>query len=214
MEGYTNIDIRGVKLDKKADIRSLEWECGVVNEIRLHHVFEHFSRVVAVALMIRWVGWLKMQGTLIIEVPDFGASIKEWEDKPELEQWAILRHLTGDQSQKWGFHKELWTPERMSELFEMMGLSGMQLKRARWPHYPNLCNFTLSGDKRLNKSRKELFLAGKNFLRYSMVSDSEKATFNIWVEQMRGMVYDNEYPFGICPCNNTQKAVVPNSMPE
>lgn len=67
--GYVNIDhpsdqhnvMRSVA-DIQADVRHLDFPDGSIDEIRLHHVFEHFPRVVALALLIRWHRWLKVGG--------------------------------------------------------------------------------------------------------------------------------------------------------
>jgi predicted SAM-dependent methyltransferase len=57
--------------DVEADIVSLDCPPDAVAEIRLHHVFEHFERAVALALLVRWYEWLSPGGVLTIETPDF-----------------------------------------------------------------------------------------------------------------------------------------------
>ena len=79
LEGYQNIDYLPSKhtvqtkgrADEYADIRELAYAPASVEEIRLHHVFEHFTRPVALALLTAWNAWLEPGGTLRIEVPDF-----------------------------------------------------------------------------------------------------------------------------------------------
>jgi len=78
LEGYVNIDfpsnektIAKVKADLYQDIRELEYKDGSIEEIRSHHLFEHFSRVEALKLLLKWQRWLKIEGKLIIETPDF-----------------------------------------------------------------------------------------------------------------------------------------------
>ncbi|MBU1349519.1 MAG: hypothetical protein ABII99_02395 [Patescibacteria group bacterium] len=84
LEGYVNIDfppefhtIQNKSVaDKYANIFELKYKKDSIEEIRLHHVFEHFERAVALALIAGWRSWLKKNGVLRIEVPDFKMKIK------------------------------------------------------------------------------------------------------------------------------------------
>jgi predicted SAM-dependent methyltransferase len=66
LEGYVNIDFpvsedtlqKDNVADLHAGILGLRYPVGSVEEIRLHHVFEHFSRPVACALLASWFSWL------------------------------------------------------------------------------------------------------------------------------------------------------------
>jgi FkbM family methyltransferase len=78
LPGYVNIDypseyhnVMKVRPELAADITTLTFPPRCVDEVRLHHVFEHFNRVVALGLLIRWQRWLKSDGRLLIETPDF-----------------------------------------------------------------------------------------------------------------------------------------------
>ncbi len=83
ISGYINIDyppsehnLAPVKADVYADARSLDFPARSVDEIRLHHVFEHFNRVAALGMPIKWHKWLKVGGKLHIETPDLIGSAK------------------------------------------------------------------------------------------------------------------------------------------
>jgi len=39
-----------------------------LDEIRSHHLFEHFDRAHALALLIRWHGWLRPGGALTVDL--------------------------------------------------------------------------------------------------------------------------------------------------
>ncbi len=78
LDGYVNIDypasehsVMRVKADRYADIRTLTYPDNSVDEIRMHHMFEHFERGEALQLLLRWRRWLKPGGILLIETPDF-----------------------------------------------------------------------------------------------------------------------------------------------
>ena len=61
LNGYINIDypesehnhIKPI-CDRYEDITKLSFDEGSIDEIRLHHVFEYFGRVQALALLIKW----------------------------------------------------------------------------------------------------------------------------------------------------------------
>ena len=71
LEGYTNVDYppsehsvqQSIKADLFCDLATLRYAAGSVDEIRLHHVFEHFPRPAALALLCRWRDWLVPGGT-------------------------------------------------------------------------------------------------------------------------------------------------------
>jgi predicted SAM-dependent methyltransferase len=58
LEGYVNIDlpqsehtVRKAKVDVYADVRTLSYPVGSVDEVRSHHLLEHFSRQEALLLL-------------------------------------------------------------------------------------------------------------------------------------------------------------------
>lgn len=78
-EGYVNIDYplteHSVQQTSVADelhnLFDLRYKKETIDEVRLHHVFEHFSRAQACAMLAAWNSWLKPGGIVHIEVPDF-----------------------------------------------------------------------------------------------------------------------------------------------
>ena len=85
LEGYINIDlppeahtVREARVDVEADVRELDCPAGSVDEIRSHHLLEHFSRQEALLLLARWHKWLKIGGLLHVETPDFEESAKKF----------------------------------------------------------------------------------------------------------------------------------------
>jgi predicted SAM-dependent methyltransferase len=84
MEGYINIDYPSSEhtiqqtsvADEFHNLYELKYSAQSIEEIRLHHVFEHFERMSACAFMAAWNSWLKLGGILRIEVPDFETTFK------------------------------------------------------------------------------------------------------------------------------------------
>ena len=101
-DGYVNVDYqpsehtvqRRIAADLFADITTLDLPDLTVDEVRLHHVFEHFNRPSALALLIRWHRWLKTGGRLHIETPDLMGNAElllsdlSWKTK-----MALVRHI-------------------------------------------------------------------------------------------------------------------------
>ena len=68
--GYTTIDIEPASNpDIVGDFRTMNFSG--IEEIRNHHLLEHFDRCEAIDILKLWHQWLKKGGTLIVETPDF-----------------------------------------------------------------------------------------------------------------------------------------------
>jgi len=194
--GYINVDyppseheIMNVKADVFADITKLYLPDNSVDEIRLHHVFEHFSRVGALALLIRWHQWLKVGGELYIETPDFEGSAKtflsatKWKVKT-----GVIRHLAGDQVSSWGYHIDHWFPERFEQTFEKLGFINIKTKSESWKHEPYLSNVHAVGVKSRDMTIQQLLEAADELLWDSTVAQSEAPSHEAWKRQLREIV--------------------------
>ena len=78
LEGYVNVDlpqegqtVMNAKADIYQDIRTLQYQENSVDEIRNHHLLEHFTRQEALKLLLQWRNWLKPGGVLFVETTDF-----------------------------------------------------------------------------------------------------------------------------------------------
>ena len=126
-EGYINIDYppseHTVQIkagaDIFADIMELDFPDCSVDEVRLHHVFEHFNRSTALGLLVRWHRWLKVGGRLHIETPDLVGNAKLLlSDLPWKVKMAVVRHLAGSHEALWANHIDHWFPERFVRTLE------------------------------------------------------------------------------------------------
>ncbi|TAL69082.1 MAG: methyltransferase domain-containing protein [Bacteroidetes bacterium] len=178
-----------VKADVFADITKLNLSDNTVDEIRLHHVFEHFSRVGALALLIRWHKWLKTGGELYIETPDFEGSAKtflsnnKWNVKT-----GVIRHLAGDQVNSWAYHIDHWFPERFEKTLSKLGFGNIRTKSESWKHEPFLSSVHAVGVKIKDLSIQELLQAADELLWDSTVHESEKPSHEAWKRQLRDIV--------------------------
>ncbi|MFP5223868.1 MAG: methyltransferase domain-containing protein [Acidobacteriota bacterium] len=204
MEGYCNIDyppdrhaVMRPKADAFADIMDLDFAPGSVDEVRMHHVFEHFPRVTALVLLIRFHGWLKTGGRLMIETPDLlGCAERMAGDQSFSVRMGLARHLAGDQSSSWGYHVDHWFPQRFEASLPPLGFDDVRVETGHWDRPPYLANVTATAVKTRQLGLPELVEQAKALLADSMVDPSEKPTLQVWHEQldrlMRGAVLPPE----------------------
>ncbi len=191
--GYVNIDyppsehnVMTIRPDYLADITRLQCPPSSIDEIRLHHVFEHFSRVKALSLLIRWHQWLKIGGVLHIATPDLMGSARNlvanssWKTK-----MGTVRHLSGDQAASWAYHLDHWFPERFEHTLKHLGFERVETSSDNWPQEPYLANVEAVAYKTVNLSEQELIARAESILRESMVADQEEDTFQVWKRQLK-----------------------------
>lgn len=191
-DGYINIDyppsahgIVTVKADIFADVRGLDFPCGSVDEVRLHHVFEHFDRVTALAMLIKWHSWLKIGGKLHIETPDLIGSAKtlisnaSWNTK-----MGAVRHLAGDQAASWAYHIDHWFPDRFKRTLGNLGFDPVDTRSWSWQHEPHLSNVEVIAIKTRNVSIEEQLRCAEELMWESTVAAAERPLLEIWMKQL------------------------------
>jgi predicted SAM-dependent methyltransferase len=189
---YINIDypsekhnILKVKPDIESDILKLNFEKNEIDEIRLHHVFEHFNRVAALGLLIHWTEWLKEGGRIVIETPDLiGCAQTLASDAPYKIKAAITRHLAGDQSAEWGYHIDHWFADRFYKTLTLFGYENIIVQQDKWDHSPYLSNVTVIANKKSEFPRNTLVKAARMLLKDSLVSQTENEAYKIWTSQL------------------------------
>jgi len=153
LDGYINIDfpqsehsVMEVKADVYKDIRELEYEDGSVDEIRTHHMLEHFSRQEALKLLVQWRGWLKPGGLLHIEPPDFEKSVSSYAYAGRRRRFELGRHVFGSQEADWAYHLDFWDAGKFKYVLHKLGFKVIKVRRfsnavaQHLPHVP-LLNF-------------------------------------------------------------------------
>ncbi len=135
LDGYVNVDlptegqtIMEAKADIYQDIRELAYAPGEVDEVRNHHLLEHFSRQEALKLILQWSRWLKTGGRLVIETPDFETAFAKFTDAPIETKFKIARHIFGSQENDWAFHKDWWGKEKFTFVLEKLGFKIVEIK--------------------------------------------------------------------------------------
>jgi hypothetical protein len=200
--GYINIDyapahhqVMQVAADAYGNLLQLNFPAGSVDEIRLHHVFEHFNRVTALSLLIKWHEWLKPGGKLRLETPDLMGSAKNlvapgatWKTKI-----GAARHLAGDQADGWAYHLEHWFPERFEHTLAKLGFEGVETSTRTWNIEPFLANLEVTAQK-VARSRNEQIAAAEELLWESTVAEAERPTFEVWKRQLSGLLKGTTAP--------------------
>jgi predicted SAM-dependent methyltransferase len=194
LDGYRNIDLppaehgvqEGIRPDEYADITSLEYPAGSIEEIRLHHLFEHFDRQTAVRLLIDWHEWLRPAGILRIETPDFKrcawAFLLRRDPQKRLK---LLRHLFGSHEASWAVHREGWYDSKFRLFLETLGYEQVKFKRSHWHGTHNI---TVTARRSSDALPRELLLGrAEDLLRYSLIDDaeSEQRILDIWMANVR-----------------------------
>ena len=204
LEGYVNIDHPPSEhtvqdrlvADRYADITTLMFPSGSIEEVRLHHVFEHFPRQNALALLCRWADWLKVGGTLWIETPDVMSSawalVLPWTSERKRQQ--IVRHLFGSHEAAWAAHWDGWYQTRFQQTLEALGFMDLRFKRTRWGALRNIEVVATRGTRKFSLPDYEGIV--EHLLKPSLVThvskrslhdiaESEKAMLGVWMREWR-----------------------------
>ena len=192
LKGYVNIDYPSSEhtvqhqsvADRLADISQLTFPLSSVEEVRLHHVFEHFRRPQISAMVACWNSWMVNDGVLHIEVPDLGRIARVFANPfSSIEARAVAeRHLFGSHEAAWAAHYEGYDEKLMNFLLSTFGFQVTKIKRWRWRGTHNIHVFA----KKVAplESKEAATVAGKKFLSAFMVDKTpgELEMLNVWME--------------------------------
>lgn len=137
LDGYINIDfpqsehsVIDVKADVYKDIRELEYKDGSVDEVRTHHMLEHFSRQEALKLLLQWRRWLRSGGLLYLETPDFERCVKSYIYAGRRRRFELGRHIFGSEEAKWAYHLDFWDAGKFRYVLKKLGFVNIKVKRS------------------------------------------------------------------------------------
>lgn len=199
LEGYINIDYPPTEhtvqtnsvADFFADFVALNFPKQTVDEVRLHHVFEHFDRPTALALLCKWHRWLKIGGTLIIETPDFEASLELIQSHKHSykEKQAVLRHIFGSHEAEWATHRDGWYQEKFTHVLTTLGFEDIKFDNSQWQM---TCNITVITIKKSEFDDNKLSATAKYLLEESLIdhSPSEEQINKVWFKNFERIFHD------------------------
>lgn len=192
IDGYVNIDFplnnhsvqKKSVADKHMDLLLLSYKKNEIDEIRLHHVFEHFMRPTACALIASWHSWLKTGGIVRIEVPDLqksGSIITSFFTSKKAKMKSI-RHIFGSHEADWAIHCEGYTPKTLVKLLEMFSFKVHRIVKSKWA---GTYNFEVIAEKLdYNYSIEEYKVIAEKYLESYLVDygNSELDLLKIWMQ--------------------------------
>jgi predicted SAM-dependent methyltransferase len=194
LDGYHNIDLppehhgiqEGIRPDEYADITRLDYPPESVDEIRLHHVFEHFDRPTAIRLLIDWRGFLRPDGVLRIETPDFKRCAQVFVvRRSPAARMKLLRHMFGSHEAGWAVHKDGWYAARFRSHLEALGYERLSFEQSHWQGVFSITVTARRGPDEI--SRSALLARTEQLLRQSLIDDgaTEMELLDTWMQAIR-----------------------------
>ncbi len=189
--GYINIDYPLTEhsiqqksvADEFANLFELSYSRGIVDEVRLHHVFEHFTRAQACALLASWNSWLKNGGILHIEVPDFKRTAQAAISplSSSVKKIVALRHIFGSQEAHWAVHYEGYSKFLIVKIIETFGF---RVKKVSYNNWMGTYNIEVVAVKTSEITKPKAYKAAEKYLSQFMVSnvESEQRQLKTWLE--------------------------------
>lgn len=197
LPGYVNIDLpladhtvqSANRATIRADLTTLHYPAGSIDEIRLHHVFEHFDRPTALFLLIVWHRWLRAGGRLIVEVPDFARCARRYVLAVSTRsRLKLLRHLFGSHEASWAIHCDGWDRARFEAVLPRVGFEHMRFRRSGWRGTYNL---TVTASKAAaRRDHEDPIALARRILEQSLVdrSPSELRLLEVWSDRIRELL--------------------------
>ena len=202
LAGYHNVDfaadnhtVLNPAADEFADITALQYPANSIEEIRLHHVFEHFVRADAVALLLVWQSWLQPGGIVRIEVPDFAASARAALGfmTGRRRQAVAIRHIFGSQEAGWADHKTGYTAATLRDLLSRCGFVPGTLRKAAWRGTYNIDLTATRSTAGIPRDRWEA--VAFDYLSQFLVDtgESESRMFAVWQKHVVAQFHKSGY---------------------
>ena len=175
--------------DVSADIVQLDFPTESVDSIQLHHVFEHFSRGVALGLLCKWNRWLKVKGQLKITVPDAEACCRGiGSSLPLNEKMRLIRHIAGSHEEdKWSFHIDQWFEERFWNTLGKLNFKILKINKIT--RSEGIFDLEVLSEKFNNTVMEDMISNAIDLLWESTLHVVELPMLNIWKDKMIDVIY-------------------------
>lgn len=192
LKGYVNIDLPSAEhsVQKKSvadihqDIRTLSYEEESIEEIRLHHLFEHFTRPIACALIVTWRSWLEPKGILRIEVPDLEKTAKVMlRPFTSFKKKALAeRHIFGSHEASWAVHCIGYSAKTLCHLLRTYELDIIEVNRNTWRGTYNI--EVIAEKNGIELTNYQCFQITRKFLSNFLVdqTEGELSLLEVWLQ--------------------------------
>jgi hypothetical protein len=197
LEGYVNIDFPKSQhsiqekdlADLHMDILKLSYPPGTIEEIRLHHVFEHFARPVACALIASWNSWLMDDGIIHIEVPDLKKmSAIILNPFSSIKAVSVAeRHIFGSHEADWAVHYDGYNKKMLSLLLTSFGFRIIACNKNSWKGTHNI---EIKAKKEISVPRSNFENIAEKYLMNFIIDNSEieKNLLKIWLNKFEKQI--------------------------
>lgn len=116
------------------DIFNLPIENNTVDEIFTEHMLEHLSKYEVPQALKEWARVLKVDGKLVMNLPNLEWCLQQWLAKPEKERWGWqLDTIFGLQTHPGEFHKTGFSKPRLHQLLTGAGFKEIRINDY-WSH--------------------------------------------------------------------------------
>jgi len=144
LEGFLNVDIiPSPAVDLLCDSRRLPLPAGSVSRIETYHMIEHLPRHDFLEALFEWNRVLEEGGTLVIECPDFDATIKEYMGGKKFR----INNIFGLQRHPGDYHLFGYTYENLAEILQGLGFREIQQEVPTDYHAPDEPSLRLTAMK-------------------------------------------------------------------
>jgi predicted SAM-dependent methyltransferase len=194
-KGYINIDFppshhtaqQTVKADIFGDITQLKFPANSIDEIRSHHLFEHFDRPTALALLSKWHEWLKIGGKIVIETPDLEKCVAIVNNNlySYTQKQITLRHLFGSHEASWAYHYDGWYEEKFRHTLSQFGFEQINITKIVNPGWELVPNVMVTATKQKKLTPEKYASIASDLLRDSLVNNTEIRMHYIWNESYK-----------------------------
>jgi predicted SAM-dependent methyltransferase/tetratricopeptide (TPR) repeat protein len=118
LEGFLNIDmIPSPAVDLLCDSRRLPFAAGTVSRIETYHMIEHVPRHDFLEALFEWNRVLEEGGALILECPDFDATVREYVEGKKFR----INNIFGLQRHPGDYHMFGYTFNDLTEILQDVG---------------------------------------------------------------------------------------------
>ena len=144
IEGFLNIDIiPSSSVDLLCDSRRLPFPADSVSRIETYHMIEHLPRHDFFEALFEWNRVLEEGGILVIECPDFDATIKEYIEGKKFR----INNIFGLQRHPGDYHLFGYTFENLAEILQGLGFREIRQEKPTDYHAPDEPSLRLTAVK-------------------------------------------------------------------
>lgn len=124
LDGWINVDaLPTVRSDVVADLATVEFPSGSLEQVYACHVLEHLKEDVSISLLNKIFNWLLPGGTVHLAVPDFDAIHRRYSLQKDLAEIRGL--ILGGGKDEYDVHFSIYNFEKLKSFLEGAGFQSV-----------------------------------------------------------------------------------------